>query len=166
MQTDLVSDVSDMEGETMYDDDDFEFIGEGAAGQGQMFDFPTPVYQQITAIGDVNGKTKLQQICDQLYIREDQYVWYNSNQSLKVEIPPELYQDSFDLFEKLDMRSGISRSSNRGTKGSNQQQQLVDSAMSNKDSVLTAKHPKVLLTKETLYIFALKSKQEELEEDQ
>ena len=31
--------------------------------------------------------------------------------------------------------------------------------------MLTAKHPRVLVTKDTLYIFALKTKQEELEQD-
>ena len=95
----LDDNVSDMDDEAMSRDDDFEtnfdmelrvrntntndFAMIGAEFQVEhvlhQFEFPKPLYDSVIKIGEVQNKTKLQQICEQIGINESEVMWYNSN---------------------------------------------------------------------------------------
>ena len=56
------------------------------------FDFPEPIYPNVINIGNVSGRTRLDQILEQLLIKEENYLYWTSNDKVKVIIPPELYK--------------------------------------------------------------------------
>ena len=88
-------------------------------------------------------------------------MWYNSNQSIKVQIDAPLYNESFEIFEPKNSSRATSFSGEKGTRAKS----LSIAEPSNLDSVLKAKHPKALITQDYLYLFSLKSKQDELEHE-
>ena len=54
---------------------EFQIIGDS----NKQFDLPTPIYSNVIQIGEVSRKTKIEQICEQINIKESDYIWYNSN---------------------------------------------------------------------------------------
>lgn len=115
----FVDDVSDMDDEFKSDTNDFEINNFDMTLQLRVtngfqalshekqnpFNLPEPIYSTNINIGDVSGKTKVQQICEQIGIQESEYVWYNSNHNIKVQIDPALYHEKF---ESLDVPSDAS----------------------------------------------------------
>ena len=43
-------------------------------------------------MGDVTGVSKLQQLFEQLCVKEEDFLWWNSNAKINVVIPPQLNQ--------------------------------------------------------------------------
>ncbi len=48
---------------------------------------------------------------EQLGIDENEYVWYNSNQNLKINIPIELYKDNLSVLDKINFDNPGKKSS-------------------------------------------------------
>lgn len=79
---------------------DFDMMEDTVRGRRQAqingqimkrFDFPDPIYPDVINIGNVNGLTILDQVLDQLMIKEDNFIYWTSKDKVKVIIPSELY---------------------------------------------------------------------------
>jgi hypothetical protein len=137
-----------------YQDDDFDF-GLSRRTVNKKYDFPKPFYNTILQIGQVQTKTKLEQIMDQLGISEQEYVWYNSNQNVKVTIPLELYQDNLSILDQLSF-TPKAKSSSVHIKV-DKIQKITNVKEAHAESVLKAKYQKILISQEKLYVFNLKT---------
>lgn len=56
----------------------------------KMLGFPEPMYKNVLSIGEVQGGMRVHQICRQLNIPEDNYMWWNSEAQITVHVPKEL----------------------------------------------------------------------------
>jgi len=51
-----------------------------------------PLYPQVLNIGKASGYQRLDQVMDQIGVKEEDFIWWSSSSKLKVKIPPQLYQ--------------------------------------------------------------------------
>lgn len=108
----------------------------------KKFDFPDPIYPNVINIGNVNGMTLLEQVLDQLVIKEENFIYWTSKDKVKVMIPPELYtckiQQPSDIL--LKDKKNVKIKGGEAT------------------TLLTTNDPKVLITQSQVYVFFLNSR--------
>ena len=77
-------------------DSDFEVIDTDASVKRRMgrrgnYDIPNPIYTDvITKVGDVQGKSKLEQAMQFFAIDSKDYLWWNGDQEVQIQVPREL----------------------------------------------------------------------------
>ena len=153
-------------------DDGFEFIdgfGMFSKKKTKVVDqkrwkFPEPVYPDEIDLGNQNSESRLDQVLEQLNIKRDDYVWWNQDHHIEVKIPNQLYDPTFQDLQKgnfnFSPRSVRERSNSRRKRGAdrvNHGGSGPRGGASVFESVQTTPEPKILITKDTLYIFSLET---------
>jgi len=101
----------------------------------------------------VSGVTKLDQIIDQLCIKERDYLYWSSKEKFKLVLPPSIY------VSKLPQFSSGGDSKNKS--GRAKSLASLEESKEGQESLLNTKDPKMLLTYDTLFLFFLESRKDQ-----
>ena len=88
--------AKDAESYASQEDSDFEVIDTDASmkrrvGRRAKFNLPDPIYgDTIANVGDVQGKSKLEQAMQFFAIDSKDYIWWNADNEIKIQVPREL----------------------------------------------------------------------------
>jgi hypothetical protein len=107
-----------------------------------------PTFPNIVNIGGLSYETKLDQILVQLNVSYSEYLWWNSNNKIRVTIPPELYTESTE-------DSGGRRASMNIGKAALQDRRSRSMSVKKEKTPNKEKDFKVMLTNEYIILFRL-----------
>ena len=112
-----------------------------------------PLYPQVLNIGKASGYQRLDQVMDQIGVKEEQFIWWSSSSKLQVKIPPQLYQGQVQAASPQDL--GLKRLQTFSKKELEANAKFAN--VLTEESVLNHKDVKIMLTVEFIFIFYLET---------